>query len=163
MSLFLVTLLYQANPVRASTTTIVRFPYLNTLQDKADFLYATSNVGILSTSEIGIGMTTSAAATLRPLFKRFLGRSQVGTSSIELSRPWPRCPTRAGYVRNYEGTPSPTGIKQIGVTTVTTVENHSIASLGDGLPAARIIPTAQLSRTQRWHTSKLEDATSEEY
>lgn len=158
--------LCQTNSPRASTTTIVRFPYLNTLQDKADFLFATTNVGILSTSEIGIGITTCAAATLRPLFHRFLGRSQTGSSGIELSRPWSRCPARAGYVRNRDGGPSLRDPEHIGITTETIVESHSVGSLGNSLSCVGIATPADLSRTdvaKKWHTSKLEDASSEEY
>ncbi|PMD30640.1 hypothetical protein L207DRAFT_391412, partial [Hyaloscypha variabilis F] len=59
----------------ASTITIVRFPYLSALNNKANFLYATTNVGVLSTIEIGIGITTVAAVTIRPLFRHFLGPS----------------------------------------------------------------------------------------
>ena len=146
--------------------TIVRFPYLDTLQDKADFLYATSNVGILSTGEIGIGITASAGATLRPLFHRFLGRTQTGTSSMELSRPWPRCTVRSGYVRNREDNRSFMDIEHIGVTTVTTVESGNIAELGNGLSGAGLQNPAELSKThasKAWRPSKLEDASSEEY
>jgi hypothetical protein len=82
---FIVSSLYQTNSNRASTTTIIRFPYLKTFTNKADFLYATTNVGILSTSEIGIGVTTSALATLRPLFRRFLGHTRLGSTPVELS------------------------------------------------------------------------------
>jgi hypothetical protein len=155
----------QTNHIRASTTTIVRFPYLSTLQDKSDFLYATSMVGILSTSEIGIGITTSAAATLRPLFHRFLGRSQTNSGPIELSRPWSRCPARAGYVRNREGGPSLQDPEHIGVTTVTTVESRSIVGLGNSKSNIGIRAVEDSSRThvpKNWHTSKLEDASSEE-
>ena len=150
---------------RASTTTIVRFPYLNTLQDKTDFLYATSNVGILSTSEIGIGIMTSAAATLRPLFVRFLGRSQVGSQSIELSRPWPRCTARAGYFRSREDHPGSTDIEQIGVTTVTTVETHSIKGQGNTTPGVEVLLPVKYTpkNVSKWHTSQLEDGSSEEY
>jgi hypothetical protein len=51
-------------------------------------------VAIWSTVETGIGISASAAATLRPLFKTFFGSSRVaGTSS---SNNWPR----SGYVRS---------------------------------------------------------------
>jgi hypothetical protein len=87
------------------------------MTNKADFLYATTNVGILSTSEIGIGITTSAAATLRPLCRRFLGRTQLGSTPVELSPQWPSNPTRAGYSRNRAGGHSQAGEEHIGLAT----------------------------------------------
>ena len=87
------------------------------MTDKADFLYATTNVGILSTSEIGIGITTCAAATLRPLFRRFLGRSQIGSSPADITPPWPSNPTRAGYSRNREGGDSSADEENIAMAT----------------------------------------------
>lgn len=115
--------------------TIVRIPYLNTLQDRFDFLYATINVGILSTSEIGIGITTSAAATLRPLFRSYFMRSQLGPSSIDFSsRPWPSYPLRSGYVRNREGGLSIAEEDHINVTTVTRIQKHSTESQENCLP-----------------------------
>jgi hypothetical protein len=155
-----------ANVIRASTTTIVRIPYLDTLQDKADFLYATSKVGILSTCEIGIGITASAGATLRPLFRRFLGRSEAGSSGMELSHPWPRCSARAGYVREREGITGFADIEHIAVTTVTTVESRHGHGHENNMSGAGIVPPVEYVRThvsKTWHTSKLEDASSEEY
>jgi hypothetical protein len=87
------------------------------MTNKADFLYATTNVGILSTSEIGIGITTCAAATLRPLFRRFLGRSQIGSSPADITPPWPSNPTRAGYSRNREGGDSSADEEHIAMAT----------------------------------------------
>jgi hypothetical protein len=103
LSLSCLVTFYQTDSNRASTTTIIRFPYLRTMTDKADFLYATTNVGILSTSEIGIGITTCAAATLRPLFRRFLGRTQLDSTPVELSDQCRSNPPRAGYSRNRGG------------------------------------------------------------
>jgi len=142
-----------ADTNRASTTTIVRFPYLHTLTNKEDFLYATTNVGILSTCEVGIGIVASAAATLRPLFRRFLGRSQI-SSSIELPSRWPSCPRRAGYARNREDGPSRMDEEDIGVLRV---QSHSTEG-GDAN-----MKGAEKSSEGRWRTSTLEDASSEEY
>ncbi|KAL2210664.1 hypothetical protein CC79DRAFT_1366047 [Sarocladium strictum] len=65
--------------VIASSATIVRFPYLNTLTDIDDFLYSTSDVAIWSTVETGIGITAAAVATLRPLLRAiFTGSSAPG-------------------------------------------------------------------------------------
>ncbi|RDW80888.1 hypothetical protein BP5796_05586 [Coleophoma crateriformis] len=86
----------------ASTATIIRFPELHHLNDIGDFLYTTSGVAIWSTVEMGIGITAAAAATLRPLLRKFFG---VGTTASVASaqngsasrRPKP---ASAGYVRN---------------------------------------------------------------
>jgi hypothetical protein len=64
----------------ASSATIVRLPYLQTLNDVDDFLYSTTGVAVWSTIETGIGITASSLATLRPLFKNFFGISSTGPS-----------------------------------------------------------------------------------
>ena len=89
--------------IRASTATIVRIPYVKDLKNMADFLYATTDVAIWSTSETGIGITASSIATLRPLFRTFFLRSKLmgGTSSQDGSSPWPLSGgARHGYVRS---------------------------------------------------------------
>ena len=87
------------------------------MTNKADFLYATTNVGILSTSEIGIGITTCAAATLRPLFRRFLGRTQLGSTPEDITPQRPSNPTRAGYSRDREGGDSSADEEHIAMAT----------------------------------------------
>jgi hypothetical protein len=73
------------------------------LRNMEDFLYATTDVAIWSTSETGIGIAASCFATLRPLFRTFFGRSKFmgGTSSQGGSSPWP-APNgpRHGYIRS---------------------------------------------------------------
>jgi hypothetical protein len=69
------------------------------MANAADFLYATTDVAIWSTVEIGIGLTTSAAATLRPIFKAVLGSST--NASGKGSNMW--APSRdrpSGYIRS---------------------------------------------------------------
>src|ERR1700761_8704457 len=56
----------------ASLATIIRVPYVVTLTQTSDFLYATVNVAIWSTVEPGVGITGVCMATLRPLFKSCL-------------------------------------------------------------------------------------------
>ena len=57
---------------RASTATIARIPYVKSLNNTSDFLYATTEVAIWSMVELGLGMTAANCAVLRPLFRRFL-------------------------------------------------------------------------------------------
>ncbi|KIM95532.1 hypothetical protein OIDMADRAFT_133757 [Oidiodendron maius Zn] len=92
----------------ASTATIVRIPYVKDLANQADFLYATTDVALWSTCETGIGITASACATLRPLFRTFFSRSLTGgsTSQSNHTNPWPkpRDPSSSGYImQNYSG------------------------------------------------------------
>ncbi|KAF2097386.1 hypothetical protein NA57DRAFT_77643 [Rhizodiscina lignyota] len=63
----------------ASTATIVRVPYLVSLTQTEDFLFATVDVAIWSGVEPGIGITAVSLATLRPLFRSCLSR--VGFNS----------------------------------------------------------------------------------
>lgn len=76
---------------RASTATIARIPYVKSLNDTDDFLYATIEVAIWSACELGLGMTAANCAVLRPLFRKLMpslgfnssgGRSN-GTSNIK--------------------------------------------------------------------------------
>ncbi|KAH8794944.1 hypothetical protein BGZ57DRAFT_329909 [Hyaloscypha finlandica] len=85
----------------ASTATIIRIPYVKDLSNQEDFLYATTDVALWSTSETGIGIAASSIATLRPLFRTFLSRSKLlgGSSSQGASNPWPAS-GNPGYVRS---------------------------------------------------------------
>ncbi|KAL1590821.1 hypothetical protein WHR41_00400 [Cladosporium halotolerans] len=56
----------------ASVATIIRIPYVHTLADKDDFLYATTDIAIWSCSETGLGITAACCAVLRPLFRKTL-------------------------------------------------------------------------------------------
>ncbi|PSR79065.1 hypothetical protein BD289DRAFT_375944 [Coniella lustricola] len=114
----------------ASSATIVRFPYLNSLTDIDDFLFATTDVAIWSTVETGIGITAAAVATLRPLLRTFFGSGSSAPGHGTSARQWHRTgsqPHKSHYMRS-------TGVhgdeafdlcdntrKQIGVTTV--IEN----------------------------------------
>ena len=79
-----------------STATIIRLPYTSTLKPyKGDFLYRTTDFAIWTTVEVGVGITASCIATLKPLFKAALG--STGHNS---SLPWSKTPkgfqTRTG-------------------------------------------------------------------
>ena len=76
----------------ASTATIIRIPYVHTLSDVDDFLYATTDVAIWSCVETGIGITTACLATLRPLLRTWLERTGLGSKRTKL-------PSRRGHVR----------------------------------------------------------------
>jgi len=52
--------------------TIIRVPYVKSLNNTDDFLYATIEVAIWSSCELGLGMTAANCATLRPLFRKLL-------------------------------------------------------------------------------------------
>ncbi|KAI0024711.1 hypothetical protein F4780DRAFT_550800 [Xylariomycetidae sp. FL0641] len=57
----------------ASSATIVRIPYIWQLAHDNDVLYEFSDLALWSTIENGLGLTVSSIATLRPLFRHFLG------------------------------------------------------------------------------------------
>ena len=131
------------------------------MTNKADFLYATTNVGILSTSEIGIGITASAAATLRPLCRRFLGHTQLGSVPVELSHQWPSNHTREGYSRNREGGHSSANEEHIGVTTEIKTQRHSTHELenaGRNVEAGNRAGRSIVNSPVKWHAGELEDA-----
>jgi len=64
-----------------SIASIVRFPYLYQLTETEDFLWANTDVAIWSIVEVGMGVTASSMATMRPLFVAFLSQSR-STASI---------------------------------------------------------------------------------
>ena len=73
------------------------------MADPGDFLYSTMDVAIWSTVEPGIGITASAAATLRPLFRAYFSGTH-GTGSggnTSASNRQPKFNGRAsGYIRS---------------------------------------------------------------
>lgn len=62
------------------------------MSDTADFLYATVDVAIWSCIETGLSITAGCAATLKPLFKEFLSRSNLFSNSTlrMTSQAWPK-------------------------------------------------------------------------
>jgi hypothetical protein len=54
----------------ASIATIVRIPYARGILNQPDYLYNFTDLGIWSTVEIGVALTASSLATLKPLFKK---------------------------------------------------------------------------------------------
>lgn len=70
---------------RASIATIIRIPYVHTLGNESDFLYATTDVAIWSCSETGLAITAACGAVLRPLFREILASSR-SAGSRALSR-----------------------------------------------------------------------------
>ncbi|KAI1335476.1 hypothetical protein F5Y15DRAFT_409069 [Xylariaceae sp. FL0016] len=60
----------------ASAATIVRIPYIWQLAHDEDVLYEFTDLAMWSTVELGLGLTASSIATLRPLFKTFFGGTQ---------------------------------------------------------------------------------------
>ena len=55
---------------RASIATIVRIPYARGILDNPDFLYTFTDLGIWTTVEIGVALTASSLATLKPLMRK---------------------------------------------------------------------------------------------
>ena len=93
----------------ASTVTIIRIPYLHTLGNMPDFLYATTDVAIWSGVETGLGITAACLATLRPLFRGWLANTRLTTRggatrrSTHISKPLPWAGPHGqsrGYIRS---------------------------------------------------------------
>ena len=59
---------------RACVATVIRAPFIETLgRYKGNFLYDTRWVAIMSTYEVGIGITAASAATFRPIIQKCTG------------------------------------------------------------------------------------------
>lgn len=56
----------------ASIATVARIPYVWTLSQKADFLYATADVALWSGAETALGIAAACCATLRPLLRQVM-------------------------------------------------------------------------------------------
>lgn len=54
----------------ASIATIVRIPFAKGYLDNPDYLYTTVDLGIWGTVEVGVALTASSLATLKPLLKQ---------------------------------------------------------------------------------------------
>lgn len=165
----------------ASSATIVRFPYLHTLTEVSDFLYATSDVAIWSTVETGIGITASAVATLRPLLRSFFGEGSSapghGTSARQFPRSVSNHPKGAGYLRsNGMGGEEAFDMhenvgKRIGVTTVIDhgkmngdFDLEAAKSHDDGISDASVSDGGGGSRADDWNNSQsnLADQTAQQ-
>src|SRR5437588_1456639 len=90
----------------ASTATIIRIPYITGLKPGSDFLYAATDVSIWSMIETGLALSASAAATLRPLYRKFTNRSFGGHTTPQGATGYhqnTQASARAGYMRNGSG------------------------------------------------------------
>lgn len=81
----------------ASITTVIRIPYLKSFRDTSDFLYATTDVALWTTAELGIGISAASLATLRPLLRKLMGESPLAFSSASLGA---KKPSGLGYTRS---------------------------------------------------------------
>lgn len=58
-------------------------------------------MALLCIVEVAIGIIALSAATLRPLFRVFLGRSKLwGNTASSSNGTWPTPPSRMGYIRS---------------------------------------------------------------
>jgi hypothetical protein len=153
----------------ASAATIIRMPYVSGLKNVADFLYATTDVAIWSITETGLGITASAAATLRPLFRSFFQRSRLmgGSSTKPNSNPWPTA--RSGYLRSesHNHTDQEIGLrsdigKTVGVTTMVHTQNKMRDSDSEASVGHKV---NSLEAPRGWNTSqsKLTEGSSEDF
>jgi hypothetical protein len=134
-----------------STATIIRFPYTSTLKNpKHEFLYRTTDFAIWSTVEVGVGITASCIATLKPLLK-----STFSDQSTRL--PWSRnIRSRFGSNRGVSrlGTQPLDHIKPTGKSITTIVTGGRISSDSDveSIPTDRDPSsdwTSTLARSQK--------------
>lgn len=94
---------------RASIATIARIPYVHTLSNVQDFLWATFDVALWSGVETALGITAASCATLRPLLRKIMpslgfttsnSRSRGGLSQSGLAQSGRHRSTRGPYERS---------------------------------------------------------------
>lgn len=110
----------------ASITTVIRIPYLKGFRDTADFLYATTDVAIWTTAELGIGISAASLATLRPLLRQVMGESPLAFSERITTGSWrgKSGPIGQGYIRSA----SRTGPEAYGLTHHASIHAEGVAS-----------------------------------
>ncbi|KAE8447375.1 hypothetical protein EG329_010789 [Mollisiaceae sp. DMI_Dod_QoI] len=159
-----------------STATIVRIPFLKQLV-QSDFLYSATDVAIWSTVEPGIGITTGAMATLRPLFRTFLSRSKLFGSSArsgDKNSAWPLSgqANRVGYFRSARGKKDGKeafGLrndiaKGVGITTtIQSMRNRDLE--GDYPPGENSLARSASQKALNWQDNETmsKDDSSEEF
>lgn len=113
----------------ASSAVVVRFAYVKDFKNP-DFLYATVDIAIWSTTEQGLAITAGSLATIRPLFRRIMSR--LGFSTGNASAPLPSgdpIPSRKGF--NNIGGGSGSGKAHRGPFSLTTFMNKDEESNDD--------------------------------
>ncbi|KAH6643249.1 hypothetical protein BKA67DRAFT_131639 [Truncatella angustata] len=86
----------------ASMATIARIPYAKQVLSDPDYLYNFTDLAIWSTVEIGLGLTASSLATLKPLFRKL--KILVATrSGSHVTGTLPRHYSRPSYSRARSG------------------------------------------------------------
>ncbi|KAI5462761.1 hypothetical protein BGZ63DRAFT_471048 [Mariannaea sp. PMI_226] len=68
----------------ASVATIVRIPYARGYLDNPDYLFTTADLGIWGSVEIGVALTASSLATIKPLLKQLRLFSTLTSQSERL-------------------------------------------------------------------------------
>ncbi|KAI1871818.1 hypothetical protein JX265_005804 [Neoarthrinium moseri] len=86
----------------ASMATIARIPYAKQLLSNPDYLYNFTDLAIWSTVEIGLGLTASSLATLKPLFRK-LKIIVVTKSGSHYTGTLPQYRSRASHSRGVSG------------------------------------------------------------
>lgn len=119
----------------ASMATIIRAPYAKELLSDPDYLYNFTDLAIWSTIEIGLGLTASALATLKPLFRKLKvlvvtksGTVATGTLPQYRSRP-SNSRVRSGSI--FQGTNRDTRKLQKTTSTVGGPAIHGWTNLDD--------------------------------
>lgn len=96
----------------ASMATIVRIPYAKQLLSDPDYLYNFTDLAIWSTVEIGLGLTASSLATLKPLFRR-LKILVVTRSGSHATGTLPQYHSRPSHSRARSGSNFPREMKKL--------------------------------------------------
>lgn len=79
----------------ASIATLVRVPYAKYLINQSDYLYNFLPLALWSTIEVGIAITASSLATLKPLFRKFGAIFTTTNGSASWTRASRRCSSAA--------------------------------------------------------------------
>ncbi|KAJ0165375.1 hypothetical protein CTA2_11473 [Colletotrichum tanaceti] len=150
----------------ASAAVVVRMPFVKDFKNP-DFLYATVDIAIWSTTEQGLAITAGSLATLRPLFRLVgyrLGFTSMGASQLHDSeRDAPSA--MGGKIRNASNGSS--GHKRRGPFSLTTfmakddVDSHEMGNSNESELGPQQKSSSNNKRARGWESAGRPDNESE--
>ncbi|TDZ16460.1 hypothetical protein Cob_v010796 [Colletotrichum orbiculare MAFF 240422] len=150
----------------ASAAVVVRMPFVKDFKNP-DFLYATVDIAIWSTTEQGLAITAGSLATLRPLFRLVgyrLGFTSMGPSVLNDSERG--APSAMGGKMNDSNLSSSGNRQRRGPFSLTTfmtkddVESHEVGS-GSGHEDSQENKFSSSKRSRAWESQGKRDNDSE--
>ncbi|KAF6809058.1 integral membrane protein [Colletotrichum sojae] len=153
----------------ASAAVVVRMPFVKDFKNP-DFLYATVDIAIWSTTEQGLAITAGSLATLRPLFRLVgsrLGFTSMGPSGVDHSERGGAPSAMGGRVKDVSNNSSASRHARRGPFSLTTfmakddAESHELGSNSDQGETGQSKFSSGKRRSRVWESQGKRDNESE--